>query len=270
MSWEERYHKSRKSLLISSGLLLLGIFIGISQKEDLSGSLLPFKFNNPDYIPHALAVVVIYCLYNTVICWAQLASEIEIPRVRYRDYYIVIFLSSASLLGFLLSLLPDGFSLIGIWEYINGNIKALARILAFISGGMGLLVVVTIIISLYSDRLSLKLSAQKRQLRTKLHVLLESGEWTLVFNPKHSKGEKDIIFLSDGSIGTGKNSNENSWAINKGFLEIYRADGSLQNRFVLERSGTSWQSTNDEEADAVRRGIRDQRIILNADLNESQ
>ena len=92
MPLEDRYLRSRKGLLVASGLLLLSLFVGISQKDGFSGGILPFQLDNPGYIPHALAVLVLYSIYNTAICWSQLISEVEIPGIRSRDFFVVIFI----------------------------------------------------------------------------------------------------------------------------------------------------------------------------------
>lgn len=251
---EERYLKSRKVLLVSSGLLLLSVVVGISQKELTSGGLLPFHLDKPGYIPHALAILVLYGIYNSTVCWAQFTSENDqISRIRSRDFVVIISIALVALATFLTTALAEHLG--SIWEAIKRfDNFALMTTVTIAVAMFGL------IIFEYAKRLSRDLSSEKRNTKTKLAILLKELEWTLDFNPNAAGARKRISFNDDGTIGDGANENECSWAIVDNFLEIYKIDGTLQNRFTVEAGGSVWRSTNDPEADAVRRGIKDQAI----------
>ncbi len=57
------------------------------------------------------------------------------------------------------------------------------------------------------------------------------NEWVLNFNPLLPAKQKRISFDEDGTIGAGRNGNECKWKIVDQKLEIWRANGKLQNRF---------------------------------------
>jgi hypothetical protein len=81
-------------------------------------------------------------------------------------------------------------------------------------------------------------------------VLLSSRKWTLVFNPPHRS--KPITFLPNGSIGEGQNTNEHSWRVDRGKLELVQADGRVHSRFVFNQRTTSFLHTNDPDTPSIR------------------
>jgi hypothetical protein len=80
--------------------------------------------------------------------------------------------------------------------------------------------------------------------------LLTSRRWVLVFNPPHRL--KPITFLPNGAIGEGRNSNENSWRIAAGKLELVQADGRTHSRFDFNPRNTSFLHTNDPDTLSIR------------------
>lgn len=90
-----------------------------------------------------------------------------------------------------------------------------------------------------------KLIAEKRMLK-------------FIFNPE-TKAAKNITFLADGTIGEGKNHNENTWRIYRGNLEIYGSDSKIYSRFRYDRASGQLKHTNDPEL----RSISGQYIVKN-------
>ena len=58
-------------------------------------------------------------------------------------------------------------------------------------------------------------------------------------------GAKDITFSEDGSIGLGSNSQECTWKIRRGAIEIYASDGKVYSRFRRDRKDGILYNTND-------------------------
>jgi len=56
---------------------------------------------------------------------------------------------------------------------------------------------------------------------------------------------KDITFSEDGSIGLGSNSQECTWKIRRGAIEIYASDGKVYSRFRRDRKDGILYNTND-------------------------
>ena len=103
---------------------------------------------------------------------------------------------------------------------------------------------------------------QLREVRSKIDLekILASELWILNYNPRSAAASKYIQFLSDGTVGEGRNENESSWAVLEGLLTIWKQDGSLQNRFRYNDAQQRFESTDEPEADAMKRGIRGQSI----------
>ena len=80
--------------------------------------------------------------------------------------------------------------------------------------------------------------------------------WMLHFNPRHLNGTKEITFKTDGTIGKGRNSNEHTWLVEGGFLDIVRENGDLQNRFQYDPESNAFLCTNVPHA----KGVKDQVI----------
>jgi hypothetical protein len=235
--------------------------VGISQSPNHSNGILPFQLDKPGYISHALAALVIYCLYNTVICWSHLRSQIELPRIQISDFFVVLLISIGSLLVFISDIIPWDSVLIRLFgEPRDDRHGAWALLIPLALGAVGF--VVSIVGYKLSNRLTRLIENSSKIFKTKIHILLERSDWILIFNPQSANARKEIEFRRDGTIGKGQNDNEDAWAVVDGHLEIYKKDGSLQNRFILLRGGSEWKSTDEPQADAVRRGIPGQRIIL--------
>ncbi|MDO8270596.1 MAG: hypothetical protein Q7U82_01575 [Gammaproteobacteria bacterium] len=61
---------------------------------------------------------------------------------------------------------------------------------------------------------------------------------------------KPVTFLSNGDIGEGRNSNEHTWKIRKGALEIFHQDRKIYSRFRFDPDSGRLKHTN--EADCGR------------------
>jgi hypothetical protein len=77
-------------------------------------------------------------------------------------------------------------------------------------------------------------------------ILLNGRSFIFVFNPINNQA-KFITFLPNGEIGEGKNSNEHSWRIRHGALEILAFDGLVYSRFVHDRKLGKLVHTNDPD-----------------------
>ena len=65
-----------------------------------------------------------------------------------------------------------------------------------------------------------------------------------VYNPDANKS-KVITFSQNGQIGEGRNSNEHSWRIRRGKLEIIHADGKCYSRFRYDPESGRLINTNE-------------------------
>jgi hypothetical protein len=78
-------------------------------------------------------------------------------------------------------------------------------------------------------------------------ILLNARHCRFVYNPGDNKS-KFVKFLPGGQIGEGKNSNENTWRLRHGKLEILAFDGQLYSRFRYNRKTGKLEHTNDPDA----------------------
>jgi len=80
---------------------------------------------------------------------------------------------------------------------------------------------------------------------------LSNIAFRFVFNPA-TGASKTITFLPDGTIGQGRNPNENTWRVRNGRLEILNSRGELYSRFILLKGHRSFHHTNDPDTQSIR------------------
>lgn len=91
-------------------------------------------------------------------------------------------------------------------------------------------------------------------------LIADERRLNLVFNP-NNKMSKEITFLANGSIGIGKNDNENSWRIRRGALEIIASDQKIYSRFRHDRSTGNLIHTNDPELRSIPGQYMQPRLV---------
>jgi hypothetical protein len=62
---------------------------------------------------------------------------------------------------------------------------------------------------------------------------------------------KVVTFLSGGEIGEGRNSNEDTWRIRRGALEVLAKDGKIYSRFVHDKKSGKLAHTNDPDTRSI-------------------
>jgi hypothetical protein len=93
------------------------------------------------------------------------------------------------------------------------------------------------------------------QQRGSLRDVLLTKKWTLIFNPP--AGHKAISFNADGTIGSGRNHNEDRWELIGERLTLINPGGEVHSRFEFDWSDRRWSQVN--SIDTPR--ARDQRIV---------
>jgi hypothetical protein len=81
-------------------------------------------------------------------------------------------------------------------------------------------------------------------------ILLSGRSFIFVFNPTHGQA-KVLTFLPNGEIGEGRNSNEHTWRIHHGTLEIFAFDGLIYSRFVHDKKLGKLLHTNDPDTRSI-------------------
>lgn len=81
-------------------------------------------------------------------------------------------------------------------------------------------------------------------------ILLSGRSFSFVFNPATGQA-KLLTFLANGEIGEGQNTNEHSWRIHHGTLEIFAFDGLIYSRFVRDKKLGKLVHTNDPDTRSI-------------------
>ena len=81
-------------------------------------------------------------------------------------------------------------------------------------------------------------------------LLLNGRRFVFVFNLTHGQA-KIVTFLSSGDIGEGRNSNEDTWRIRRGTLEILAQDGKIYSRFAHDKKNGKLAHTNDPDTRSI-------------------
>lgn len=86
--------------------------------------------------------------------------------------------------------------------------------------------------------------------------------WVLHFDPTGHQ-EKRIGFAANGQISVGRNKYESTRKLEKQLLVLYRADGTVQNRFLFDDRENKYRSTNDPDTGAIKeQGFANQYIEI--------
>ena len=86
--------------------------------------------------------------------------------------------------------------------------------------------------------------------RSLKQLLLSGRSFLFVFNPTSGQA-KVMTFLPNGEIGEGRNSNEHSWRIRHGKLEIYAFDKAIYSRFTHDKKTGRISHTNDSDTRSI-------------------
>jgi hypothetical protein len=244
MEPSELYNRNKRNLGLFAALLIIVVLGGIRPEDQ--GQFFGFKIAAPDLVPVGIWCVTIWCLYQYWFGWTLQADALR-SRIRF-DFYITAFLAVVAILA-----------------YVAFD---LAPLLIKMGTGFLLLLLVAVVVVAVVVAYALYRTAELKKWRLEAFSLrkstirerLEEPGWVLNFNAKHPKGFKAIEFLEGGAVGQGRNDNEYQWELDGQDLVIRRHDGTLQNRFRYDETTDQFVSTDDREADAVKRGNTGQYI----------
>lgn len=242
MEPSDLYNKSKRNLVVFAALLLLVVVGGVEPQDQ--AQLLGFRIKSPDLVPVALLLVTAYCVYQFCFAWL-LQPEESRRRLRY-DFPIIVGMAAVFVAIYVILDAIPRLSELGLGYTVYGGVVALAFSVAYVTWR------------------SMQISKWRREVLALRRRSLESRvldqHWTLEFDPKR-KRTKAIEFRQGGEVGEGCNDNEHSWSLEGRTLVISRANDELQNRFEYDEKSDRFVSTDDAEADAVRRGFRGQSIF---------
>jgi hypothetical protein len=245
------YYKTKRNLLLFVGCLLLAIFAGFKIADaGVKISILPFQLARPEYLTTILFIAVVFNLFQFSLHWAAQQSEVQQNR-----FHRIDFISTTAIGGF--SIFCYFCWLVISYFEINISFErtiSLGKITATLIGGL-ISIAGVISISKITEGLAKTFGKQIRRKAAsedeEVTAILESKIWILVYNPT-AKVSKKITFDKDGTIGIGRNQNENTWRVTHGLLEIRNSENQVFSRFLYDRSAKQFSHTNDEDTLSIR------------------
>jgi len=120
----EQYYKSRKQLMLYSGLFFVYEFIGVKvPAKPLPNS--DIEVLSPQAVPIVLLLLVAYFLYRTFIGWHLSSKVIRKMKISNWDFYPSIVIATISIILFVYQSITE----IQIADYITGNKSNLYTVL---------------------------------------------------------------------------------------------------------------------------------------------
>jgi len=238
------YYKTKRTLLIFVGALLLAIFAGFKiTTSEQKISFLPFQLARPELLTTILFVAVVFYLFQFSLQWASQQSEVQNNK-----FHRIDFRSTAAIGG------------ISIICYVGYLILPYVKFEATVSLGSILIGAVGVLLSVFASGLLEKISTNLgRWLKRKsaseddaLVNLLRSKTWILNYNPAVKGKEKQIEFKDNDEFGIGKNNNECKWRVRDGLLEILNNEGRVFSRFSYDKGQQQFIHTNDPDTLSIK------------------
>lgn len=238
------YYKTKRTLLLFVGALLLAIFAGFKiTTGEQKISFLPFQLARPELLTTILFVAVVFYLFQFSLQWASQQSEIQNNK-----FHRIDFRSTAAIGG------------ISIICYIGYLALPYVKFEATVSLGSILISMVGALLSIYASGLLEKISTNlgrwlKRKTASEddaIMNLLKSKNWILNYNPTIKGKEKQIEFKDNDQIGLGQNNNESKWKVHDGLLEILNHEGRVFSRFSYDKGQQMFVHTNDPDTLSIK------------------
>lgn len=249
MNPSDAYYKTKRSLLIFAGCLLLAIFAGFKLLNgEQKISVLPFQLEKPEFLSSIFAVLVVFFLFQFSLQWAAQQSEVQINRFHRIDFFSTFVLGLASVLIYLGDVARSSniFSKLEI-SIGGGAISALFAIIGTIVAIAGSTAVREI-----AENLGRRLKVTARDKERYIKEIIISQTWTLNFNPENPEGRKLITFASNGEVEAGRNNSEHNWRVKSGLLEILNEQGKVFSRFKYDPTKRQFEHTNDPDTLSIR------------------
>jgi hypothetical protein len=258
MEPSDQYVKSKRNLVLFSGLLALSATIGLDFSSKGSGSLLPVSLRDINLLDEIFVILVLYFIFQASLFWSAQATAVRtLPQYKW-DFFATIAISVFALLTYVIPIVQS-IAVIS-FRYAERFVETLPRDLL----PLHLIDLVSSTISVVSVLLAVLRFTRGRVERSRIdrgtHELmilqtLTNSTWKLIFNPNSPKGSKKITFDDDGPIGEGQNDNESTWRLRDGLLEILNKEGQVFSRFRYDVGERAFLHTNDDDTLSIRRNV---------------
>jgi len=247
MEPSDAYYKTKRTLLLFIGCLLLAVFVGFKVADNqLKISVLPFSLEKPEFLTTIFAVLVLFYLFQLALQWAAQKSEVQINQFHRIDFAASISIGVVALICYAGSILKNNIDAIAAVL----NRPGVATISSVMTGFVGVLLsYATLKLSTSIGRWIKGVGRKEDEALSKLAM---SGQWLLHYNPDDPTAKKLITFQNDGSVGEGRNQNESGWRVRERMLEILNNQGEVFSRFTLTPDGKRFIHTNDPDTLSIR------------------
>ncbi len=246
------YYKTKRTLLLFVGALLLAVFAGFKIADGKERpSFLPFQLERPDLLGVILFVAVIFYLFQFSLQWAAQSSDIQKNRFHKIDFVATATIGSLSIICYVGSLVLSKMNALASVTSISNFVDVIR---ALFSAGVGgtIAFVLSKALEKSSATFGRWIRGKEASEDQKLMQILTSKEWMFHFNPQNIGARKKITFADNGAITVGKNKNENAWRVRNGLLEILNSEGRVFSRFTYDPSSSKFVHTNDEDTLSIR------------------
>ncbi len=236
----EIYLKSKRNMLLASGVLLLILFSGVEIRPgsyEIAGMELTFK--DTSYLDTIISIILLFFFIQCSLYWATQKKEVR-SLIQYRiDGGLSFLVSVMALLAFAYyRLVPQS-----IIERIGTPDNIWFEIIAVMLGWFLAFSARAIIFRFVEASRRVRKNVEDASLQALLN-----NRWNFVFNPAHpTKGHKVMTFNADGTIGEGRNHNEDTWRVRGEFLEILNSNQQIYSRFKFHPMGNTFDHTNDDD-----------------------
>jgi hypothetical protein len=248
MNPTDAYYKTKRSLLIFVGCLLIAIFVGVKiTQTEQKISILPFQLERPEYLSSIFAIAVLFYLFQFALQWAAQQADVQNNRFYKIDFISITTIGCISVLLFLRSLLPPFPDI----HFEDRNWHSWASIIGGLVG-----VLASILAAKFTQDVAKRVGRYLKKRTANedddLRTSVTKSPWVLHFNPSVIGAKKAITFNADGTVGDGRNQNEHTWRVNNGLLEILNDAGHVYSRFSYDRNKNQFAHTNDLDTLSIK------------------
>jgi hypothetical protein len=253
----DQYLKSRRNLVLFSGLLAPSATVGLDFTSKESGSLLPVTLRDANFLDEIFAVLVLYFAFQASLFWSAQSSSVQrLPQYKI-DFWSSIVLSAAALLAYVFPIIQSLTEAAYLYasRYWGGlyQIRYLDLIPETVATFLSALTAYLMFAAI--TRFARKTISASRVRRRDTEALILSkligSQWRLIFNPTSLKSKK-ISFHEDGNVGDGQNNNEHTWRVRAGMLVILNSDRQIFSRFRYDEDKDCFFHTNDDDTLSIR------------------
>ena len=260
MEPSDQYLKSKRNLIVFSGLLAVSATVGLEFTSKQGGSsLLPISLKDVSFLDEIFAALVLYFAFQVSLFWSAQAVAVQrLPQYRL-DFWTSMSIAGAASILYIFPVFQS--IVVNGYLYISSFVERMPSLVSatyFVDIATASISVISILFSirfLTGFARGVVRGSRDRVADDEQQILsvLADSDWNFIFNPDSSRmSNKKMTFREDGTIGEGRNNNEHTWRIREGLLEILNSEGQVFSRFRYDKSKNRFLHTNDDDTLSIR------------------